>query len=141
MQKRSWSKIQAREYAQQLALLPLCFALRCELTEKREATSQWLLLKSQSQAKITGVVVFCPPAGKQLNCQMATQLFPNKDALKTHQLIFNHQYISKSKHQTCNLSGCQLPPCVGGTATYQHIQAYLRCSCFAQCARRGPEGA
>jgi hypothetical protein len=33
-------------------------------------------------ALMQAVVVFCPPAGKQLNCQMATQNFPNKDAFK-----------------------------------------------------------
>ena len=33
------------------------------------------------------IVEPCPPAGKQLNCQKATQLFPNYHAFKTHEKI------------------------------------------------------
>jgi hypothetical protein len=41
------------------------------------------------------VVVFCPPAGKELNCQLATQLFPIKNASET--VNSKHKTYAESK--------------------------------------------
>jgi hypothetical protein len=45
------------------------------------------------------VVVFRPPAEKQLNCQLASQLFPIKDASETEQIISKLKYAESTDEQ------------------------------------------
>ena len=46
-----------------------------------------LVSRVRAPARPHGGVLFRPPAGKELSCRLATQLFPNKDASETYQLI------------------------------------------------------
>jgi hypothetical protein len=64
-------------------LLPTCCGTTAALRLRRKAEGS-LVITGSGRAV---VVVFRPPAGKELNCQLATQLFPNKDASETHQFI------------------------------------------------------